>query len=147
MNRKRKHPRLLALAKEIVAYKLTHDSRGAPSSCGRDPKDFIWWTAQDSFLWCKDSWCKTIVEMPGFGTYWTPTKLESLWTKRLSHNTKMLLIKEAIAALRKENKVVVNRHTRTENLWKGRRPTDEKKICVYWEYHWCESPLAALAAI
>jgi hypothetical protein len=150
MNRKRKHPRLLALVKVIVAYKLTHSSGGHLYAGSHEPKSFIWWTAHDAFIWCEDAWVKTIVEWPGLNqlrAYWTPTKLARLWKRRLSQNGKERLVKEAIATLRKENKVAVVKRVQARTVWKGRRPTDEKKICVYWEYRWCENTLDVLGAL
>jgi hypothetical protein len=149
--KKRKHPRLLALVKEIVAYKLTHNSDGIQQADrSHDPKSFIFWTASDAFIWCKDAWVRTIVEWPMFNqfrAYWTTEKLTSLWKKRLSQRTKERLIKEAIAALRKENKLIVNKRVSKNYTWKKDLLVPDGTTSTYWEYHWCGNALSALAAL
>ena len=147
---KKKHPRLLALFKVIVAYKLTHNSDGHPTSGYQFCSSFIWWTASDAFIWCKDAWPITIQETPEFAVfraYWTKDKLVNLWKKRLSHASKSLMIKEAIAALRKENKVVTAKKVWERAVWKRGQPSHEKKTETHWVYYYSNDPLTALAAL
>lgn len=147
---KKKHPRLLALFKAIVAYKLTHASDGHPSSSYQFCSSFIWWTASDAFIWCKDAWPITIQEWPEFAVfraYWTTNKLVNLWKKRLSHARKVLMIKAAIAALRKENKIVTATRSWERAVWKRGHPTHETKTEKHWVYYYSDNPLTALAAL
>lgn len=97
--KKKRHPRLLALFKAIVAYKMTHGSDGRPNAHYQFCNTFIWWAASDSFIWCKDAWVITIQEWPEFSAfrpYWSKDKLTRLWKTRLSHASKAQIIKEAI---------------------------------------------------
>lgn len=150
MKRKEKHPRLLALFKLIAAYKLSHGSDGRPNRGYQFCSDFYYWTASDSFIWCKDAWVVTIQEWPEFipfNSYWTKDKLTNLWKKRLSHAKKVVMLKAAIKALRKENKVVTTQRVWERAIWKRGRPTHEKKVEKHWVYVYSDSPLTALAAI
>jgi hypothetical protein len=150
MNRKRKHPRLLALFKAVVAYRLTHDSTGRPSSGSDTPESFIFWTAHDPFTWVSDAWPVTIVQTPEFNTfrlYWTTKRLRNLWEKRLPFEAKKAMVKAAIAALRKEDKIVVFKEVEHHTIWKNGRPTDKKKTLTHWKYKWCDNPLTALASL
>ena len=52
------------------------------------------------------------------------------------------LIKEAIASLRKENRLIVNKRVTKNYAWKK-----DGTANTYWEYHWCDNALSALAAL